>query len=64
MSAAIEIETRQQSECKLWTEVRKHRLTASRFQEMSCSWGIRILKGAPQTAAMKRGLDLEPEILR
>ena len=34
MSAAIEIETRQQSECKLWTEVRKHRRTASRFQEI------------------------------
>ncbi|XP_027859750.1 uncharacterized protein LOC114158046 [Xiphophorus couchianus] len=70
--AAIEAETRQQSECQLWTEVRKPRLTASRFREVCHVRGqssakalaTRILRRTPQTAAMKRGLDLEPEILK
>lgn len=72
ISAAIEAETRKQSECQLWTKVRKPRLTASRFGEIyhvrgestAKSLAARILRGIPQTAAMKRGLDLEPEILR
>ncbi|CAK6964417.1 uncharacterized protein LOC115582046 isoform X2 [Scomber scombrus] len=72
ISAAIETETRQQSECQLWTLVRKPRLTASRFREICHVRGessakalaSRILRGTPQTAAMKRGLDLEAEILR
>ncbi|RXN36879.1 hypothetical protein ROHU_002559 [Labeo rohita] len=72
MSAAIEEETRLQSECQLWTQVRKPRLTASRFGEIchvrgestAKSLAARILRGTPQTAAMKRGLDLEPDILR
>lgn len=72
ISAAIEAETREQSECQLWAQVRKPRLTASRFREICHVRGessakalaSRILRGTPQTAAMKRGLDLEPEILR
>ncbi|XP_051984218.1 uncharacterized protein LOC127644853 isoform X2 [Xyrauchen texanus] len=71
ISAAIEAETRLQSECQLWTQVRKPRLTASRFGEIchvrgestAKSLAARILRGTPQTAAMKRGLDLEPDIL-
>ncbi|XP_077053553.1 uncharacterized protein LOC143704406 [Siphateles boraxobius] len=63
ISAAIEAETRLQSECQLWTQVRKSRLTASRFGEISHvrgestakSLAARILRGSPQTAAMKRG---------
>ncbi|XP_077078678.1 uncharacterized protein LOC143731948 [Siphateles boraxobius] len=70
--AAIEAETRQQSECQLLTQVSKPRLTASRFREICHVRGessakalaARILRGTPQTSAMKRGLDLEPEILR
>lgn len=69
---AVEAETRLQSECKLWTQLRKPRLTASRFREACFVRGdstaqalaTRILKGTPQTAEMKRGLELEPEILR
>lgn len=72
ISAAIEAETRPQSECQLWNQVRKPRLTASRFGEICHVRGAstakalaaRILRGTPQTAAMKRGLDLEPDILR
>ncbi|XP_035985288.1 uncharacterized protein LOC118558824 [Fundulus heteroclitus] len=72
ISSAIEADTRQQSECQLWTLVRKPRLTASRFREICHVRGessakalaSRILRGAPQTAAMKRGLDLESDILR
>lgn len=51
---------------------RKPRLTDSRFREICHVRGessakalaSRILRGTPQTAAMKRGLDLESEILR
>ncbi|XP_073694043.1 uncharacterized protein [Garra rufa] len=71
MSAAIEEETRLQSECQLWTQVRKPRLTAdlvkyAMFVEslLQNSLAARILRGTPQTATMKRGLDLEPDILR
>ena len=72
ISAAVEAETRQQSECQLWTQLRKPRLTASRFREICHVRGessakalaTRILRGTPQTAAMKRGLELEKEILR
>ncbi|CAL9695403.1 unnamed protein product [Knipowitschia caucasica] len=71
LSAAIEEETRQQSQCPLWGQVRRPRLTASRFREVcyvrgessSKNLAARIIKGTPQTAAMKRGLELEPEIL-
>ncbi len=34
ISGAIEAETQVQSECQLWTQVRKTRLTASRFGEI------------------------------
>ncbi len=62
ISGAIEAETQLQSECQLWTQVRKPRLTASRFGEICNVRGessakalaARILRGTPQTAAMKR----------
>ncbi len=72
ISGAIEAETQLQSECQLWTQVRKPRLTASRFGEIchvrressSKALAARILRGTPQSAAVIRGLDLEPDILR
>ena len=72
LSASIEKETQNQSQCALWTQVRKPRLTASRFREVCFVRGessakalaARMLKGVRQTADMKRGLDREPEILR
>ena len=72
LSAEIEKETRQQSGCKLWKEVRAPRITASRFREVCFVRGgatsktllARMLKGGIQTAAMKKGLEQEEEILR
>ncbi|RVE72317.1 hypothetical protein OJAV_G00060510 [Oryzias javanicus] len=71
ISAAIEAETRQQSKSQLWRQVRQPRLTASRFREVchvrgessARSLAVRMLKGTAQTAAMKRGLDREEDIL-
>uniref|UniRef100_A0A3B3BSM4 YqaJ viral recombinase domain-containing protein n=1 Tax=Oryzias melastigma TaxID=30732 RepID=A0A3B3BSM4_ORYME len=71
ISAAIEAETRQQSKSRLWRQVRQPRLTASRFREVchvrgessARSLAVRMLKGTAQTAAMKRGLDREEDIL-
>ncbi|KAL2097015.1 hypothetical protein ACEWY4_006222 [Coilia grayii] len=72
LSATLEQETRGQSRCPLWSMARESRLTASRFHEVLHARGeesmqrlaIRILKGTRQTAAMRRGLELEPEVLR
>ncbi|KAK0136791.1 hypothetical protein N1851_013054 [Merluccius polli] len=72
LSVALESETRGQSRCPLWSAARESRLTASRFHEvLHCRsedsmqrLAVRILKGTRQTAAMKRGLQLEPEVLR
>ncbi len=63
----IEEQTQDQSECPLWKEMRKPRVTASRFHEASHVRGEtsgqalarRILKGTKQTQAMKTGLDKE-----
>ncbi|KAL2096910.1 hypothetical protein ACEWY4_006117 [Coilia grayii] len=72
LSATLEQETRGQSRCPLWSMARESRLTASRFHKVLHARGeesmqrlaIRILKGTRQTAAMRRGLELEPEVLR
>lgn len=58
ISATIEAETRMQSECQLWTHVRKPQLIARRFGEICHVRGAstakalsaRILRGTPQTA--------------
>ncbi|KAG9261431.1 hypothetical protein AMEX_G5000 [Astyanax mexicanus] len=71
LSISIEKETREQSKCKLWNLMRHPRLTASRFHEAAHVRGessaqalsLRMLKGVCQTEAMKRGLELEPEVL-
>ncbi|CAM4663592.1 unnamed protein product [Leuciscus chuanchicus] len=71
MAAEREEQTREQSECPLWQALRKPRVTASRFYEVShvkgpssgqtlAGW---ILKGVGQTPAMKRGLEREPQVL-
>lgn len=52
--------------------MRQSRVTASRFREVchvvgdssGQSLAVRIIKGTRQTSAMKRGLELEPDILR
>ncbi|XP_063052546.1 uncharacterized protein LOC134447153 isoform X1 [Engraulis encrasicolus] len=71
MASDIEKQTREQSECPLWQALRKPRVTASRFYEVSHvrglssgeSLALRILKGTRQTPAMKRGLEREPQVL-
>ncbi len=73
-SSACQIEkaTRLQSKCTAWGQIRQSRVTASRFREVchvvgdsaSQSLAARIIKGTRQTSAMKRGLELEPDILR
>ncbi|CAM4650737.1 unnamed protein product [Leuciscus chuanchicus] len=71
MAAEREEQTREQSECPLWQALRKPRVTASRFYEVSHVKGPssgqtlagRILKGVGQTPAMKRGLEREPQVL-
>lgn len=72
LSCIIEKNTREQSENPLWKQMRQPRLTASRFGEVNSARGdsssealaVRILRGVRQTAAMKRGIDLEPEVLQ
>ncbi|XP_049340579.1 uncharacterized protein LOC111196789 [Astyanax mexicanus] len=72
LSSVIEKNTREQSESPLWKQVRQPRLTSSRFGEVfkvqgessSQALAARILKGVRQTPAMKRGIDLEPEVLQ
>ncbi|XDV17037.1 hypothetical protein PO909_016488 [Leuciscus waleckii] len=71
LAVIIEERTQEQSECPQWKNMRKPRVTASRFYEVSHVRGEtsgqalarRILKGVKQTNAMKRGLDREPEVL-
>lgn len=72
LASVIEENTRGQSENPLWKEVRQPRLTSSRFGEVysvrgessSQALAARIMKGVRQTPAMKRGIDLEPEVLQ
>ncbi|XDV26074.1 hypothetical protein PO909_029872 [Leuciscus waleckii] len=71
-ASIIEENTRGQSENPLWKEVRQPRLNSSRFGEVcsvrgessSQALAARIIKGVRQTPAMKRGIDLEPEVLQ
>lgn len=70
MSRSIEYATREQSVCPDWHNVRRPRVTASRFREI-CHVGKafeellaeRILKGNHQTGPMKRGLELEADAI-
>lgn len=71
MSGIIEEGIRDQSKSPLWFSMRRLRLTASKFYEAAHvrsestakTLAGRIIKGAPQTKAMRRGLELEPEVL-
>ncbi|CAM4735664.1 unnamed protein product [Leuciscus chuanchicus] len=73
LSSEIAKETQQQSKCPAWTQLRRPRLTASRFWDACCSRAcraelesaaIQMIRGSTkQTAAMKRGLLVEPEVL-
>lgn len=70
MSHRLEHATRAQSACADWHRLRRPRLTASRFREIchvgqSSEEGLadRILKGTRQTAAMKRGLEMEADAI-
>ncbi|XP_026137755.1 uncharacterized protein LOC113114890 [Carassius auratus] len=68
MARRIEAATRKQSDSVEWYRVRKPRITSSRFREVCHVRGQsssehlaeRIRRGTAQTAAMKRGLALEP----
>ncbi|XP_041932837.1 uncharacterized protein LOC121695788 [Alosa sapidissima] len=70
MANKIEIATREQSCCPEWFELRKPRVTASRFREIchvkgqssAESLADRIFKGTRQTADMKRGAEMESEV--
>ncbi|XP_046899139.1 uncharacterized protein LOC124482709 [Hypomesus transpacificus] len=66
----FECATRAQSLCTEWHQLRRHRLTASRFREI-CQVGENaeeglanhILQVTRQTAAMKRGLKLKADAI-
>ncbi|KAJ8016002.1 hypothetical protein DPEC_G00002600 [Dallia pectoralis] len=68
MARKIEVATREQSNTVGWHRVRRPRITSSRFREICHVRGQssaenlaqRFKKGVAQTAAMKRGLALEP----
>ena len=72
ISGIVEEGTRGQSKSPLWFNMRCLRLTASKFHEAAHvrsestakTLAGRIIKGAPQTKAMRRGMELEPEVLR
>lgn len=67
-SHSYESETRNQSNQRLWHDLKSQRLTSSKFKEVCCrkkdfdSLAARLLKKTTvQTAAMKHGLDHEEE---
>ncbi|KAL2079791.1 hypothetical protein ACEWY4_025535 [Coilia grayii] len=68
----IEKSTREQSKCAAWAQLRRSRVTASRFRKVCHVVGetsgkglaMRIIRGTKQTCAMKRGLELESSIIR
>ncbi|KAJ8248109.1 hypothetical protein GJAV_G00238400 [Gymnothorax javanicus] len=72
MARKIEAATREQSNTMEWHHVRRPRITSSRFREICHVRGQssaenlaqRIYKGVDQTAAMKRGLALEPAAIQ
>lgn len=70
MAHKLECATRAQSSCADWHRLRRPRLTSTRFREI-CHVGQnseegladRILRGTHQTAAMKRGLEMEADAI-
>lgn len=72
MSGIIEEGTQEQSKCPLWVSMCRPRLTASKFYEAAHvrseasakTLYARILKDTAQTKATKRGLELEPQVIR
>ncbi|XP_037531175.1 uncharacterized protein LOC119421601 isoform X2 [Nematolebias whitei] len=68
MSHKIESSTREQSFCPEWHQLRKCRVTSTRFREVCHTRGDsssenlakRLLRPCSQTADMRRGLTLEP----
>lgn len=77
MSSECEKGTREQSKCPAWAQLRRSRLTASRFRGACCykkgsveqesaarALAAQMIRGsARQTTAMKRGLLMESEVL-
>ncbi|XP_029955469.1 uncharacterized protein LOC115394311 isoform X2 [Salarias fasciatus] len=70
MAHKYECATRTQSSCAEWYQLRRPRLTASRFREIcqvrenaEDSLADRMLQGTRQTAAMKRGLEMEADAI-
>ncbi len=70
MANTLERATRSQSSCEEWHQLRRPRLTTSRFREIcfvsnKCEGSLadRILKGTHQTKAMRRGLELEADAI-
>ncbi|XP_016314932.1 uncharacterized protein LOC107667722 [Sinocyclocheilus anshuiensis] len=69
MAYQIEAATREQAAEQEWHQLRRHRITSSRFREVCFVRGVssaeslaeRILKGTKQTAEMKRGAEMESE---
>ena len=70
MAHKIEEATREQSSCSEWHLLRRPRVTTSRFREVCHVRGQssaealaeRIIKGTRQTADMRRGAEMEPEV--
>lgn len=73
-SSEIETGTREQSRCPAWSQLRRPRLTASRFQDacrgsagqesVATALAAQMIRGSTrQTAAMARGLLMESEVL-
>ncbi|XP_051954592.1 uncharacterized protein LOC127624027 [Xyrauchen texanus] len=70
MAQKIEAVTRDQSSCPEWHDLRKPRVTASRFREMCHVRGLssaeslaeHIIRGCRQTAEMRRGAEMESEV--
>ncbi|CAM4341551.1 unnamed protein product [Leuciscus chuanchicus] len=66
----IEEATREQSSCPDWHQLRRSRVTASRFREICHVRGLssaeslaeRIIRGTRQTAEMRRGAEMESEV--
>ncbi|KAK7117089.1 hypothetical protein R3I94_022593 [Phoxinus phoxinus] len=72
MAYKIEKATREQAADQEWHQLRRPRITSSRFREVCFVRGVssaeslaeRVLKGTRQTAEMRRGADMEYEVAR
>ncbi|XP_048017727.1 uncharacterized protein LOC125249466 [Megalobrama amblycephala] len=70
MAQKIEEATRDQSSCPDWHQLRKPRVTASRFREVCHVRGLssaeslseRMIRGCRQAAEMRRGAEMESEV--